>query len=82
MPTMFSIDTLHVPLLRRRGRQILCIPPQFQLPGKEVVVRRAGNKLLVEPVSTASLSQLLEEWQPLEEYWSEIEELPADPVSL
>ena len=40
---------LLVKLLRMDGDQVVEIPPAFELPSDYVIVRRCGDKLVIEP---------------------------------
>jgi antitoxin VapB len=58
-----TMDTERNVKLFRNGRnQALRIPKEFELPGKEAVVRKEGNRLIVEPVQRRSLRALLASW--------------------
>ncbi len=72
----------HVRLFKNGRSQALRIPREFELPGNEAIVRKEGNRLIVEPVPSLSLLSLLATWAPLEEEFPEIGDLPADPVDL
>ena len=39
----------HVKLFRSAGAQALAIPRELELPGDEVILRRDGARLIVEP---------------------------------
>ena len=67
----------------RNGRsQAIRIPKEFELPGKEALIRSDGTKLIIEPVQRESLVDWLRRQPPLEEDFPEIEDLPLDPVDL
>lgn len=71
--------------LFRNGRsQAVRIPREFEFPGKDVVIRKQGNKLIIEPVKKKknSLAEWLATLEPIDEEWPEIQDLPADPVDL
>ncbi len=77
------MQTEHRVRLFKDGRaQALRIPHEFELPGDEVVVRKEGERLIVEPVERLSLLALLATWEPLGEDFPEVEELPLDEVEL
>lgn len=40
-----------VSLFRNGSNQAVRIPKEFELPGKEVVMRQVGNTLVIEPVT-------------------------------
>ena len=75
-----------VRLFRIGRRQAVRIPREFELPRKEVVMRKEGSRLIIEPKAEAktkeSLLALLATWKPIDERFPEIEDLPAEPVDL
>ena len=75
-----------VKLLRIGRRQAVRIPREFELPGKQAVIRKEGNRLIIEPKAKRktkkSLLALLATWEPIEERFPEIADLPAEPVDL
>lgn len=69
--------------LFRNGRnQAIRIPKEFELEGSEAIIRREGNRLIIEPVSKLTLLQVLASLQPMEESLPEIDDLPLDDVDL
>jgi antitoxin VapB len=73
--------------LFRIGRtQAVRIPREFELPGKEVVMRKECTRLIIEPKARTktreSLLALLATWEPIDERFPEIPDLPAEPVDL
>lgn len=74
----------HAKLFRNGRNQALRIPREFELPGKDAVIRKEGKRLIVEPVKPRSLLELLKTLEPLgpEDAFPEIEDLPPQPFSL
>lgn len=72
----------HVRLFKNGRNQAVRIPREFELPGSEAILRKEGDRLVLEPVRHGSLLGLLATWEPLEEGLPRIEDLPADPVEL
>lgn len=73
----------HVRLFRNGCNQALRIPREFELPGNEALIRKEGDRLIVEPVRCPSLVALLATMEPLDEEFSEIDDLPSvDDVNL
>ena len=72
----------HVRLFKNGRNQSLRIPRDFELPGNEAIIRKEGDRLIVEPVQRRSLLALLAKWEPMEEGLAEIEVRPAEPVEL
>ena len=57
----------HVRLFRNGNNQALRIPKNFELEGNEAILRKDGNRLIIEPVKKTSLLMLLASWKPLAE---------------
>ncbi|MGH6820068.1 MAG: antitoxin, partial [Methylocella sp.] len=54
--------------LFRNGRnQALRIPREFELAGEEVIIRKEGDRLTVEPVQKGKLLALLAALTPIDE---------------
>jgi antitoxin VapB len=69
--------------LFKNGRsQAVRIPREFELPGKEAIMRKEGERLIVEPAPKRSLLELLDSWEPLDEEFPVIEDMPPEPVDL
>ena len=76
-------ETRHVKLFRNGRNQAVRIPREFELPGDEAVMRKIGDQLIIEmPKKKMTLIELLETFEPIEEPFPEIEDLPAEPVDL
>jgi len=62
--------------LFRNGRnQAVRIPREYELQGTEVVIRKDGDRLILEPVRKNRLLDLLRSWEPLDEDLPEPEDL-------
>lgn len=72
----------HVRLFKNGRNQALRIPREFELPGTEAIVRKEGERLIVEPLPQRSLLALLATWDALEEEFPAIEDQPPEPVDL
>lgn len=70
--------------LFRNGRdQALHIPREFEFPGDDVIIRKEGGCLIIEPLAKPSLLAILATLAPLEEDFPDIEDAPAqDDVDL
>jgi antitoxin VapB len=72
----------HVKLFKNGRNQAVRIPREFELPGEEAIMRKEGDRLIIEPAKPKSLLALLATWEPLEEDFPPIEDLPPDPVNI
>lgn len=71
-----------VRLFRNGKNQAVRIPRDFELPGREAVMRKEGERLIVEPAPPVSLLDVLATLAPLEEDFLEITDLRPRPVKL
>jgi antitoxin VapB len=71
----------HVRVFKNGRNQAVRIPREFELPGEDAIMRREGNRLMIEP-PPKSLLALLETLTPLSEDFPPIRDLPPDPVDL
>lgn len=71
-----------VRLFRNGRNQALRIPREFELPGHEAVIRKDGDRLIVEPKKKGGLLALLAAWKPLDESFPDIPDLPLNDVNL
>ncbi len=74
----------HVRLFRNGRNQALRIPREFELEGDEAIIRKEGDRLIVEPIRKGRLLALLTTLEPLDEPFPDVvEDLPApDDVAL
>lgn len=84
----------HVRLFRNGANQAVRIPKEFELPGKEAVMHREGDRLIIEPIqpkfargSAAALLAALESmktWERVLEEFPDVDEglLPLDDIKL
>ena len=96
----YTVETLddakerHVRLFRNGANQAVRIPKEFELPGKEAIMRREGNRLVIEAVepkhakgSAAALMAALSELAklgPIDEEFPDVDKglLPLDDIDL
>jgi antitoxin VapB len=71
-----------VKLFRNGRNQAVRIPREFELPGTDAVMRKEGDRLVIEPARPMSLLEVLAMLEPLDEDFPEIAELDLDPVEL
>ncbi len=70
-----------VSLFRNGRSQAVRIPKEFELPGKVAVMRREGQRLVIEAKEKKrTLLEVLATLQPCPDRFPEIEDLPPEPV--
>jgi antitoxin VapB len=69
-------ETRTVSLFRNASNQAVRIPTEWELPGTKARMFREGDRLIIEPVRKRGLAELLASWDPLDEEFPEIEDLP------
>jgi antitoxin VapB len=79
--TLMDVER-HVRLFRNGRNQALRIPRDLELPGRQAILRKEGQRLVVEPVARPSLLTVLGTLKPLDEDTLSTEALPAEPVDL
>jgi len=72
----------HVRLFRNGRNQAVRIPVEFELPGNEAIMRRDGDRLVIEPVRKRGLVALLKTMKPVDEQFPQIDDtvLPPEDV--
>jgi antitoxin VapB len=71
-----------VRLFKNGRNQAVRIPREFELPGDEAIMRKEGDRLVIEPAAPQSLLALLSTLQPLDEDFPPIEDAPPERVEL
>ena len=66
-----------VRLFRNNRNQAVRIPVEFELPGDRALIRKEGDRLILEPLRKDGLLGLLAQWEPLDEEFPAIEDAPA-----
>lgn len=61
-------------LFRDDRSQVLRIPSEFEMEGTEVLVRKEGDRLILTPIRTNRLLDLLASWEPLEDGLPDVED--------
>ncbi len=67
----------YVKLFRNGRNQAVRIPREFELPGEDAIIRREGQRLIIEPVPPKSLLAVLQALPTLDEDFPSIEDRPA-----
>ncbi len=71
-----------VKLFRNGRNQAVRIPREWEMPGGEAILRKEGERLIIEPAPPRSLLAVLATLEPLDEEFPPIPELPTDSVDL
>ena len=72
----------YVKLFKNGRNQAVRIPREFELPGEDAVIRKEGQRLIIEAVPPRSLLAVLAMLETLDEDFPPIEDVPAEPVDL
>lgn len=72
----------HVKLFKNGRNQAVRIPREFELPGEHAIMRKEGDRLIIEPTQPKSLLAVLARLAPLDDEFPPISELPVSPVEL
>jgi antitoxin VapB len=72
----------HVKLFRNGRNQAVRIPRELELPGDEAILRKDGDRLILEPAPPRSLLAVLASLQPIEEDFGPIDDPAPEPVDL
>jgi antitoxin VapB len=70
----------HVKVFKNGRNKAVRIPREFEFPGEEAIMRKEGDRLVIEPVPTKSLLTLLAKLAPLPEDFPPIADIPPDAV--
>lgn len=69
-----------VKIFKNGRNQAVRIPREFELPGEDAIMRKEGERLVIEPAAPQSLLALLATLKPIDEDFPPIEELPLEPI--
>lgn len=72
----------HVKLFRNGRNQAVRIPREFELPGHDAIMRKEGERLIIEAAPPKSLLAVLDRLSAVEEQFPPIVELASDTVDL
>ena len=72
----------HVKLFRNGRNQAVRIPREFELPGEDAIMRKEGERLIIEPAPPKSLLALLATLAAIDEEFPSIPDPPPEPVAL
>ena len=77
-----GMNERHVKLFKNGRNQAVRIPREFELPGEDAIIRKEGQRLIIEAAPPRSLLAVLSTLQTLDENFPPIEDPPAEPVDL
>jgi len=72
----------HVRVFKNGRNQAVRIPREFELPGSDAVMRKEGERLIIEPAPPKSLLAVLATLKPLRENFPSMPDTPPDPVEV
>src|SRR5205807_6799278 len=73
----------HVKLFKNGRNQAVRIPREFELPGEDAIIRKDGQRLIIEPAPPQSLLAVLATLPTtLDDEFPPIEDLPTAPIDL
>jgi antitoxin VapB len=76
------IPERHVKLFKNGRNQAVRIPREFELPGEDAIMRKEGDRLIIEPAPPKSLLAVLATLEALDEEFTLIPDPLPDPVEL
>jgi antitoxin VapB len=71
-----------VKIFKNGRNRAVRIPREFEFAGDEAIMRKEGNRLIIEPAPPKSLLAVLAKLAPLEEDFPCVDDPPPDPVNL
>ena len=72
----------YVKLFKNGRNQAVRIPREFELPGEDAIMRREGDRLIIEPVPRKSLLAILAALPDTRRRVPRVNDFPAEPVDL
>ena len=76
------IPERHVKLFKNGRNQAVRIPREFEFPGEDAIMRKEGERLIIEPAPPKSLLALLVNLTPLDEDFPPISDKAPEPVEI
>jgi len=81
MPWHMSSER-RIKLFKNRRNRVVRIPRDFELPAEDAIIRKEGQRLIIEPAPPRSLLAILATLPSLDEDFPPLEDRPAEPVDL
>ncbi|MGA2903592.1 MAG: AbrB/MazE/SpoVT family DNA-binding domain-containing protein [Candidatus Korobacteraceae bacterium] len=69
-----------VKIFKNGRNQAVRIPREFELPGEDAIMRKEGERLIIEPSPPKSLLKVLATLEPIAEDFPPISDLPLELV--
>ncbi|MBL0371179.1 AbrB/MazE/SpoVT family DNA-binding domain-containing protein [Rhizobium sp. KVB221] len=69
----------HVKVFRNGRNRAVRIPVEFEFPGDEVIMRKEGDRIILEPVKKTDLLEWLAMIEPWDEDFPDLDERQAPP---
>ena len=69
-------------LFTNGSNQAIRIPRDFELPGKEALIRKEGDRLIIEPVPPPRLLAVLATLDPIDDTFPDIQDPAPEPVEV
>jgi antitoxin VapB len=79
---LFGFSERYVKLFKNGRNQAVRIPREFELPGNDAIMRKDGNKLIIEAMPPRSLLALLATLEPICEEFPSIPDETPDEVDI
>ncbi len=76
------IPERHVKIFKNGRNQAVRIPREFEFPGEDAVMRKEGDRLIIEPAPPKSLLAILATLSPLDEEFPPIDDPLPEPFDL
>jgi len=75
-------EARRVRLFKNGRNKAVRVPRDLELPGEEAILRKDGDRLILEAAAPTSLLTVLAALEPLHEDFPPITDLPVDDVDL
>ena len=72
----------HVKVFKNGRNQAVQIPREFEFSSEEAIMRKEGDRLIIEPAPPKSLLAVLATLTPLRDDFPPVQDSPPDPVAL
>ncbi len=72
----------HVRVFKNGRNQVVRIPREFELPGQDAIMRKEGDKLVIEPAPPRLLLAVLATLKPLREKFDAIDDAAPDAIEI